>query len=136
MSTCPSPALPTPASPWTLLSSLRTVLVLGARGTPLQSLVQRLRHGGFTPAVTHSGAAALQRLLEEPVPTLLVVHGDCEDSAHFLEELRQAGVLGWFSLLVVDATEHTLPPGVRAQAQLPGDYSPPLLLGTLERLLD
>ncbi|HET9449380.1 MAG TPA: hypothetical protein VFO83_00775, partial [Aggregicoccus sp.] len=77
----PSPSPCSQPSPWALLSSLRTVLVVGERGAPLEALAQTLRQGGFSPALAHTGEAALQRLVEEPIPALLLVQGPCEGSA-------------------------------------------------------
>jgi hypothetical protein len=137
MSPCLFPSSPSAPSPWALLSSLRTVLVLGPRGPALESRLQQLRRGGFTPAVTHSGEAALRRLAEDPIPSLILVHGAHDGGAHFLAHLRRGGLLGWFSLVLLDAggDAAALPWGVQPQAQLPGDCSSAQLLSTLERLI-
>ena len=134
MSPCLSPAPASRPSPWTLLHSLRTVLVVGARSTELEARVQALRKGGFHPALAHTGEAALQRLVEEPIPALLLVHGAGAAAAQLLETLRSAGLLGWFSLVVVDTGDGPLLPDVRVQARLPGDCSPAQLLAALEQL--
>ncbi len=135
MSPClsPSPTSSRP-SPWTLLHSLRTVLVVGARSSELEARVQALRKGGFAPALAHTGEAALERLVEEPIPALLLVHGAGPAATQLLAELRSAGLLGWFSLVVVDTGEGALPPGLRVQARLAGDCSPAQLLAALEQL--
>ena len=134
MSPCLSPSLPSAPSPWALLASLRSVLVVGARSPQLDVLAQSLRRGGFSPELAHTGEAALRRLVEEPIPSLVLVYGASQGSALLLRELQHAGLLGWFSLVLVGEDEAALPAGVQAQAQLPGDCSPAQLLAVLERL--
>lgn len=129
-----SPSLPSPPSPWALLASLRTVLVVGARSPQLEALARSLRRGGFAPELAHTGEAALRRLVEEPIPSLVLIYGASEGSALLLRELQDASLLGWFSLVVVGEDDAALPAGVQAQAQLPLDCSPAQLHAVLERL--
>ena len=134
MSPCLSPTRTLPLSHWALLQSLRTVLVVGARSTELEARAQVLRKGGFTPALAHTGEAALQRLVEEPIPALLLLHGAGPAAAQLLAELRSAGMLGWFSLVVVDTGEGEWPADLRVQARVASDCSPAQLLAALEQL--
>jgi hypothetical protein len=126
-------ALP-PPGPWALPASLRSVLVLGARGPQLDGLAWTLRRAGFLPSLCHSGDAALQRIVQEPIPALLLVHRGlpAEGTDSWLQTLQHAGALGWFSLVVLGGGE--LPSGLYAQARLASDCAPAQLVAVMEEL--
>lgn len=119
------PTLHAPTEP------LREVLVLGAPRPALQSLTRLLQREGYVPSVAHSGAEALRRIVREPIPPVLLVHwGEpAEETLHFLQTLRYAGALGWFSLLLIGGGE--LPAGLHAQERLASDCSTARLLEVL-----
>ena len=134
--TCPSPAtrpvwalripaLHAPTEP------LREVLVLGAPRPSLQQLTRLLQREGYIPSVAHTGAEALQRIVREPIPPVLLVHwGEpADETLRFLQTLRYAGALGWFSLLLIGGGE--LPAGLHAQERLASDCSTARLLEVL-----
>jgi CheY-like chemotaxis protein len=110
---------------------LREVLVLGAPRPSLQQLTLLLQREGYVPSVAHSGAEALQRIVREPIPPVLLVHWGTpgEGTQHFLELLQHAGALGWFSLLLIGGGE--LPAGLYAQERLASDCSTARLLEVL-----
>ena len=129
-------SLPSPSAPpaWALhvpSEPLREVLVLGAPRPALQSLTRLLQREGFTPSVAHTGAEALRRIVQEPIPPVLLVHwgAPAEETLRFLLTLRYAGALGWFSLLLIGGGE--LPAGLYAQERLASDCSTERLLEVL-----
>ncbi|MBF5046264.1 hypothetical protein FGE12_27860 [Aggregicoccus sp. 17bor-14] len=117
-------------------ASVRGVLVVGARRPELVALARTLRSAGFAPSLAYTGDQALRRIVEEPVPSLLLVHWAApgEGTAHWLQVLQHAGALGWFSLVVLGGGE--LPPHLHAQARLASDCSADQLLEVLETLSD